>query len=235
MALTATILSALSAALGRMGNVTSETRLRAKEIVEALAAHGTTLKYVWGYDPNEGNTEHHAGLAIDIMVFGDKAAGDWVYSYVWSNRARLRVKHIVWQQSITSTVTNPGVRRPMEDRGNSTKNHMDHVHVLFLDNKTYVKPGVTVKKIVVKKKVAAKPLPLLRDGSKGASVSALQRGLNQIRVLLNRKLVVDGKFGPATEAAVKAFQTRVGFKGGNVDGVVGPATRAKLRTFGIVC
>lgn len=233
MALAAVVIATLATALGHMGGVTSATRLRAKEIVEALAAHGTIINYVWGYDPNAGNTEHHAGLAIDLMVFQDKAAGDWLYSYIWANRARLRVKHIIWQQSITSTITQPGKRRPMEDRGNDTNNHRDHVHVMFLDDKAYVPPGVAVKKIVVKKKVAAKPLPLLRIGSKGANVSALQRGLNRLSFV--GKIKVDGDFGPATKNAVEQFQRHNKFSLRNCDGIVGPATRIWLRKFGIVC
>lgn len=53
---------------------------------------------------------------------------------------------------------------------------------------------------------------MLRRGDHGASVIELQRKLH---------IAADGKFGPATEAAVKALQSR---KGLTVDGLVGPAT-----------
>lgn len=52
--------------------------------------------------------------------------------------------------------------------------------------------------------------------------------VREIQALLNRKgarLVVNGKFGPKTEAAVRTFQARAGL---TVDGIVGPKTWAAL-------
>lgn len=55
----------------------------------------------------------------------------------------------------------------------------------------------------------------------GSDVSALQRALNR----QGATLVVDGRFGPLTEAAVKEWQGRRGL---TVDGVVGMRTRFSL-------
>jgi murein L,D-transpeptidase YcbB/YkuD len=63
---------------------------------------------------------------------------------------------------------------------------------------------------------------LLFRGSEGPQVADLQRRLNEH----GAGLVVDGIFGPRTEAAVRAFQRRNRLK---VDGIVGPATAATLR------
>lgn len=67
-------------------------------------------------------------------------------------------------------------------------------------------------------------LPVLRKGSKGASVTALQ-----ILLIGNKyscgSYGADGDFGGGTEASVKSFQS---FWGLDVDGVVGPNTWAKL-------
>ena len=62
---------------------------------------------------------------------------------------------------------------------------------------------------------------LLKNGSSGADVKALQELLNQ----LGATLVVDGQFGSKTEAAVKAFQKKAGIK---QDGKYGDQTHAAL-------
>jgi peptidoglycan hydrolase-like protein with peptidoglycan-binding domain len=59
--------------------------------------------------------------------------------------------------------------------------------------------------------------PTLERGATGAAVSELQRRLNAA----GAKVDVDGDFGPRLQAAVKAFQKKVGL---SVDGVAGPAT-----------
>jgi len=62
---------------------------------------------------------------------------------------------------------------------------------------------------------------LLKNGSSGADVKALQELLNQ----LGAALEVDGQFGSKTEAAVKAFQKKAGIK---QDGKYGDQTHASL-------
>ncbi|PJI93400.1 peptidoglycan-binding protein [Luteimicrobium subarcticum] len=70
---------------------------------------------------------------------------------------------------------------------------------------------------------------ILSVGSVGSAVEALQRGLDAAFPAY-AKLVVDGRFGKGTAAAVKEFQRRSGL---TADGVVGPATRAALRRSGV--
>lgn len=63
--------------------------------------------------------------------------------------------------------------------------------------------------------------PVLRRGSKGEAVKDLQKRLHG--------LDVDGDFGPATEAAVKRFQSAHKLE---VNGIVGPQTWAALEAAG---
>jgi peptidoglycan hydrolase-like protein with peptidoglycan-binding domain len=64
--------------------------------------------------------------------------------------------------------------------------------------------------------------PTLRNGSNGASVKRLQNLLRD----KGYNIAADGDFGPATEEAVKKFQTAQGLQ---ADGVVGPKTWSALR------
>lgn len=128
-----------SYASSKLGKVDGPTKSKSKEIFDAAKKAGHDIWFMWGYDGNAGNTEHHSGRALDLMV-KNEAAGDWIRNYIWANRSRLRLQHVIWEQHITSTVTQPGVRRKMADRGNTTANHMDHVHVLFFTG-TYQAPG----------------------------------------------------------------------------------------------
>ncbi|HEX6255149.1 MAG TPA: peptidoglycan-binding protein [Euzebyales bacterium] len=61
----------------------------------------------------------------------------------------------------------------------------------------------------------------IRRGSKGGVVKGLQNVLRQ----RGHHVVIDGVFGPATEAAVVQFQHVVGLA---VDGIVGPNTWSAL-------
>lgn len=68
--------------------------------------------------------------------------------------------------------------------------------------------------------------PILRMGDNGPAVEELQRELS---AALGTGIAVDGDFGPATKAAVLAFQKREGLK---ADGVVGPLTWGALEEGG---
>lgn len=126
-------------ASSKLGKVTGATKSRAKEIFDAAQEAGHDVWFMWGYDGNASNTEHHSGRALDFMV-RNKAAGDWIRNYIWANRSRLRLQHVIWYQKITSTTTYPGVVRQMADRGSVTENHKDHVHALFFTG-SYTAPS----------------------------------------------------------------------------------------------
>ena len=64
---------------------------------------------------------------------------------------------------------------------------------------------------------------MLKNGSKGDAVTALQKQLNT----LGYAIAVDGDFGPGTEKAVLSLQGAFGY---TTDGIVGPGTQTLIDT-----
>ncbi len=79
----------------------------------------------WG--GRSGSGDHGAGRALDIMCTG--SLGDSIANYVRSHASRFGVSEVIWKQRIWSVQRSSEGWRPMEDRGSSTANHYDHVHV----------------------------------------------------------------------------------------------------------
>lgn len=101
----------------------------AYEICQLAWANGHDVWFLWGDGPNMdhklNHTEQHP--VIDFMVH-TKAAGDFVRNAIWERRKRHKLRHVIWNHHITSTVVQPGAVRQMADRGDPTANHEDHVH-----------------------------------------------------------------------------------------------------------
>jgi hypothetical protein len=72
---------------------------------------------------------HPSGLAVDYMCLGDEALGDAIAQYHIDHWDALGVDYVIWQQQILSSPG--GSWQPMEDRGGTTANHYDHVHVNY--------------------------------------------------------------------------------------------------------
>lgn len=90
------------------------------------------LKDIGGF--RAGDMDHGKGLALDFMTYQDTATGNRLAAYLQANAEQLSVKYVIWQQRIW----NAGYRadegwRPMADRGSTTQNHMDHVHLSLTD------------------------------------------------------------------------------------------------------
>jgi hypothetical protein len=79
------------------------------------------------YGTFRGDGEHAQGLAVDIMVSGDR--GWQVAEFVRANASALGVSYVIYSQNIWSVDRGGEGWRGMEDRGSITANHYDHVHV----------------------------------------------------------------------------------------------------------
>jgi hypothetical protein len=79
------------------------------------------------YGTFRGDGEHAQGIAVDIMVSGDR--GWQVANFVREHYQELGVSYVIYSQRIWSLERGGEGWRPMSDRGSATANHYDHVHV----------------------------------------------------------------------------------------------------------
>jgi len=79
------------------------------------------------YGTFRGDGEHAQGIAVDIMVSGDE--GYQVAEFVRKYYQELGVSYIIYSQRIWSVERSSEGWRGMSDRGSTTANHYDHVHV----------------------------------------------------------------------------------------------------------
>ncbi len=79
----------------------------------------------WG--GRTGSGDHGAGLALDIMCSG--SLGDAIAAYVRAHAGELGVSEVIWSQQIWTVQRSSEGWRYMSDRGSTTANHYDHVHV----------------------------------------------------------------------------------------------------------
>jgi hypothetical protein len=92
----------------------------------AVCAHFPQVHEYGGYRPDG---EHSDGHAIDIMVYSDSGTGQAIADWVRANATALHVDDVIWAQHIWTTQRASEGWRLMPDRGSTTANHYDHVHV----------------------------------------------------------------------------------------------------------
>lgn len=105
------------------------------------AGRAVSLKFpevqtIGGYRASDPYPDHPSGRALDIMV-GSLALGDAIKDYLFANNSKFYMEYALWRQA---QWTSGSTAIPMEDRGNLTQNHYDHVHAYFADG-PYPPPG----------------------------------------------------------------------------------------------
>ena len=97
----------------------------------SVAQRFPQIDLIGGYRPDGKYPDHPSGQAVDIMIpswdTGEgKQLGDDILSYLWENRDEFSVKYFIWRQEYIPAEGTPNI---MDDRGDPTQNHMDHIHV----------------------------------------------------------------------------------------------------------
>ena len=205
----------------QLGNVKEKTR----RIVEEVVSLYQEIGIVWGLNPNS-KPEHSSGYAADFMV-SDKALGDKVADYLWKHRSRFGVKWIIWRRRIRSTSKGkPTTWQNMSDRGNSTLNHMDHVHVFFNAN-TY-KPLGTPKPDTTIDFSA-----MLRDINNDTASHdiGIIKGVMEKRGYYTRakaNATIGGRWDDQDKKAYGHYQHMLGYRGVDANGIPGRVTLTAL-------
>jgi hypothetical protein len=110
------------------GNVRPQAQAAANAVVaDVPGADGITIGGTRASATDPGG--HPSGLALDYMVGTDDGLGDAIAQYQIEHWDELGVEYVIWQQRMLSSPT--GSWQPMEDRGSTTANHYDHVHVNY--------------------------------------------------------------------------------------------------------
>jgi hypothetical protein len=97
----------------------------ARAVYRAVCARYPQVTSYGGYRPDGGN--HGSGRAIDIMVSGQ--LGWDIANWVRANAGALGVSEVIYAQRIWTVQRGGEGWRGMSDRGSTTANHYDHVHV----------------------------------------------------------------------------------------------------------
>jgi hypothetical protein len=98
----------------------------AVSVYRSVCASFPSVSSYGGVRPGDSG-EHGTGQALDIMISGDP--GWEVAEYVRANAGQLGVSYVIYAQKIWSADRAGEGWRYMEDRGSTTANHYDHVHV----------------------------------------------------------------------------------------------------------
>ena len=97
------------------------------DTVKVLRAVCAKFPSITSYGGIAGRGEHATGHSLDIMVSSD--LGNEIAAFLQENRAELGVEYLIWEQRMLSSPGGSWVA--MENRGGTTANHYDHVHVNY--------------------------------------------------------------------------------------------------------
>ncbi|MDF1490098.1 SH3 domain-containing protein [Tessaracoccus caeni] len=105
-----------------LSNLTERTR----GVLNAVCAEFPNVSSYGGYRAGDSGY-HGSGQAIDVMISGE--AGWDIARWARSNAKELGVVEVIYEQKIWTTQRSGDGWRSMSDRGSTSANHYDHVHL----------------------------------------------------------------------------------------------------------
>ncbi len=98
-------------------------------VYRAICGNFPEVTQFYGYRGGADAQDHALGKAVDSMVYGDSDLGWRIANYITANADFYNVDYVIWQQHIWGNWDGGRQWTLMEDRGSTTANHYDHVHV----------------------------------------------------------------------------------------------------------
>ncbi|HEY5979650.1 MAG TPA: hypothetical protein VIT41_08440 [Microlunatus sp.] len=115
-----------NASCGKSSGIESGLVSNGVKVYRAMCA---AFPQVTSYGGRRGSNDlHGSGQAVDAMI-SDSAAGWRLANWLRANAGKLGVSEIIYAQKIWTVQRSGEGWRGMSDRGSSTANHYDHVHV----------------------------------------------------------------------------------------------------------
>ncbi len=177
-----------------------------------------------------GSQDHALGLALDFMLYTRDEqnirtdVGNQIAALMVKDYKRLNISYVIWRQRIWNPFRDPLNSpwenwRQMEDRGDPTQNHMDHVHVSFTPTGVYQPPtgGTTT------------PMPTIKLSETGPGKNVANNKIVQAALRAEYGTVyVDGDWGPQTSSYYKRWQESMFGPGPDSDGLPGKTSLTAL-------
>lgn len=100
-------------------------------IARAVAQRFPDVQTIGGWRAEDEFPDHPSGRAVDIMIPNydsdeGRELGNRIKNYLVEHREVFNVEYMIWRQMY---IPAEGAPNQMEDRGDPTQNHFDHVHV----------------------------------------------------------------------------------------------------------
>lgn len=115
------------------GSVGSEANQQRDSIRVMRAVHQAfpQIQTIGGWRPFDPYPDHPSGRGIDVMIPNyatseGQELGTQIKDWLFANRGELNIDYMIWQQVY---IPSSGTGNKMEDRGNPTQNHFDHIHI----------------------------------------------------------------------------------------------------------
>ena len=100
-------------------------------VARAVAQRFPDVQTIGGWRPVDAYPDHPSGRAVDIMIPNydtneGRELGNRIKNYLFAHREFFNIEYMIWRQMYIPAAGTPN---QMEDRGDPTQNHYDHVHV----------------------------------------------------------------------------------------------------------